>query len=152
PEVLEKVVAPVFAGIYGGDPEKLSVQSAFPQLKALDRGEAPRGTAGGPAVPAGITMFMTLKGGLSRLTDALALKLPPRCVRTGAAVSSLERRGGAWQVRAGSETYHADAVVSTLPAPVMSALLLDLDLELSTILREIPFSSTATVSFLYDAK
>ena len=37
PELLEKLVGPFVSGIYAGDPEKLSLRSAFPQLYEAER-------------------------------------------------------------------------------------------------------------------
>ena len=37
PELLEKLVGPFVSGIYAGDPEKLGLRSAFPQLYEAER-------------------------------------------------------------------------------------------------------------------
>lgn len=155
-EALERLVGPMLAGIYAGDPEQLSVQSTFPQLREMElaggllRSVWKRGSA--RAQPGSrLPIFMTLAGGLSRLVETLALKLPARTVRTGAAVRALSRRGGQWQLRLSTEdTLSADAVVCALPAPALAEAVADLDFELACVLKEIPFASTATVSMLFD--
>lgn len=153
-EVLDKIVAPLFAGIYAGDAEKLSLASAFPQFKEMEKkGGVLRSLRRMPAPSGrGNTMFMTLKGGLSSLTQALALRLPGRTVRTGARVERLSREGRQWKAFAGAGSFTADVVVSALPANALASLLQDLDGELAAILGEISFVSTATVSFLYEKK
>ena len=37
PELLEKLVGPFVSGIYAGDPEKLGLRSAFPQLYEAEK-------------------------------------------------------------------------------------------------------------------
>ena len=155
-EALDKIVGPMLGGIFAGDPEKLSLQSAFPQLKDVEAkgglwraARAAKRQAG--AKRADRTMFMTLKGGLGRLVETLALKLPAGRVRTNAPVQALRRRGGAWRVELrGGEAVEADAVIAAIPANLLSPLVADLDFELSCALGEIQFTSTATVSMLYD--
>lgn len=155
-EAVEKLVAPMLAGIYASDAFQMSLQSTFPQFGEMERKggllRAMWSRRKPSAAPApGISMFMTLKGGLSRLTDALAARLPAGCVRLDQAVLSLRRRGGKWQVRTAVETFEADAVISALPANALAPLVADLDPELSGVLGEIPFVSTATVCLAYDA-
>lgn len=156
-EALDKIVGPMLGGIFAGDPEKLSVQSAFPQLKDMEtRGglwrsaRAAKKTAKGRP-SSGRTMFMTLKGGLGRLVEALALKLPAGSVRTGAPVQALRRKSNQWRVELkNGESLECDAVISTIPANLMAPLVADLDFELSCALGEIQFTSTATASMLFD--
>lgn len=155
-EALDALVAPMLAGIYAGDPEKMSVASAFPQLLELERrGGVARGLWSLRPAPAargkGFSTFMTLKGGLSRAVEALARALPPGAVVTDCPVSAVRRAGGRWRVESAREAFEADAVVVAAPAPQAASLLEGLDPELAERLREIPFSSTATVSLVYDA-
>ncbi len=153
-EALDKIVSPMLAGIYAGDCEQMSLQSTFPQLKELERKggifKGMRAAAKRPKASTDLTMFMTLKGGLSRLIEALARKLPRGTVRTNAAALSLKRRGAEWQITTKEAMISADAVISALPANALAAVIGDLDFELSAVLKEIPFVSTATVSLVYD--
>lgn len=154
-EAVEKLVAPMLAGIYAADAEQLSLRSTFPQFLEMERrggllaGLWRRRRA---APPAGdVSLFMTLKGGLSRLTDALAARLPQGSLRCGQAVESLRRRGDLWEVEAGGAVFEAESVVSALPANVLAPLLSGADAELSSALAEIPFASTATVTLAYNS-
>ena len=157
-EALDKIVGPMLGGIFAGDPEKLSVQSAFPQLNEMEsKGGLWRSAVAAQAArkegarrDPDRTMFMTLKGGLGRLVEAIALKLPPGTVRTGKSVTSIRRRSAGWQLDVGGEPLQADVVISALPANALAPVVADLDFELSCVLGEIPFTSTATVSALYD--
>ncbi|MHB2026408.1 MAG: protoporphyrinogen oxidase [Elusimicrobiota bacterium] len=137
-EVLEKIAGPLLAGIYAGDPELLSLESTFPRLgKSLS------------AATPGRSLFMSFRGGLSRLTDALALALPGGCVRTGVQASSVRRENGEWAIETSAGSFRADAVVCAISARDAAPIVAGLDPEMSSILGEIPFASTATVSLLY---
>jgi oxygen-dependent protoporphyrinogen oxidase len=155
-EALETLVGPMLAGIFAGDPEKLSVRSTFPQLLDMEkRGGLARAlwTGGGKARAArpGITTFMTLKGGLTTAIEALVRSLPPGAVRTDSPATAIRRHGGHWEVVTPQGVLTADAVVCAAPAPALADALEGLDPELSARLREIPFVSTATVTLVYDA-
>jgi oxygen-dependent protoporphyrinogen oxidase len=152
-EALDLVVGPMLAGIYAGDAETMSLRSTFPQLKEMEaRGGLLRSiwNAKGRAPGADLSMFVTLKGGMSKLIDALHAKLPAGTVKLNHPVQGLKRRGGRWHIQTPQGVIEADGVVSALPANVMSKATADLDLELSSCLAEIPFVSTATVSTVYE--
>ena len=155
-EALDRLVAPMLAGIFAGDPEKMSVRSAFPQLLEMERtgglaralwlGGAPRGPR-----REGFSTFMTVKGGLSRVVNALAEALPPGALRLDCPATAVRRREGRWEVVTPRGALEADAVISAVPASAFADPVEGLDPELSARLREIPFASTATVTLIYDA-
>lgn len=154
-EALERLVGPMLAGIYAGDPERLSVQSTFPQLLELERkGGLARslwlGGAGRAAAKDGFSTFMTLKGGLGRVVEALVRRLPAGALRLDHPVESLRRRGGEWEIGSPRGSLTADAVICALPAPAAASALEPADPELAHRLREIPFVSTATAAFVWE--
>ncbi len=159
PEALERLVAPMLAGIYAGDPEKMSVRSTFPQLLEMEKkGGLVKsmwlgwlGTKRAAPRP-GLTTFMTLKGGLSMVVDALQRRLPPRCVRTDTPATAVRRRDGRWEIVTPNAVLDADAVISALPAGALGDIVEGLDPELSMRLREFTTSSTATSVLIYDDK
>ena len=156
-EALERLVGPMLAGIYAGDPERMSVRSTFPQLLEMEKkgGLVKALWTGGGARPPrrdGITTFMTLKGGLSSAVSALVARLPARCVRLDTPAQALRRRGGQWEVVTPHGVLESDAVIAALPAPALADIVEGLDMELAMRLREIPFVSTATSTLIYDAK
>ena len=92
-EATDMAVAPLLAGLYAGDVDRLSALATFPELVAweatqgsLIRGSqaAMRSARRGTPTP----MFVKPKGGVGRLTDTLAASLGDRVV-TGAPVGSL---------------------------------------------------------------
>ncbi|MDP3544267.1 MAG: protoporphyrinogen oxidase [Elusimicrobiota bacterium] len=158
-EALERLVAPMLAGIYAGDPERMSVASTFPQLLDMEkRGGLVKSMWLGwlgtkrAARRDGLTTFMTLKGGLSMVVDALQRRLPPRSVRLDTPAQAVRRREGHWEVVTPNAVIEADAVISALPAYTFADCIEGIDPELAVRLREIPFSSTATSVLIYDDK
>lgn len=150
-EVLQYAAGPVLAGIFAGDPDRLSLQSTFPQLQELERrGGLLRQAGAGRGLKPGRTLFMTLRGGLATLTEALVKRMGAGQARVGAPVTALSRRGGVWRVSTPRGTLEAQAVISALPAYAFADLTENFDFELSGVLREIPFVSTATVSVIYE--
>jgi len=154
-EALEVLVGPMLAGIYAGDPEKMSLKSTFPQLLEMERrgGLVRSMWLGAPkrARREGLTTFMTIKNGLGRVIEALARSLPSGSVRTDCPAQAVRRRGGRWEVVTPRGSIEADAVVASSPASALADSVEVLDPELSIRLREIPFVSTATTTLIYDA-
>lgn len=153
-EILDKMAAPMLGGIYAGDCESLSLQSTFPQLKEAEAkgGLVKMMNRSRRQPPKDKTMFMTLKGGLASLTQALASSLPADIVRTGTIVTRLERREGLWRAHSDKGILAADGVISALPANALAAVAGELDMELAAVLGEIPFVSTATVSMSFEPR
>ncbi len=128
-EILEYLVNPLIAGIYAGDPERLSVKYAMP---ALFHGERKHGslivgtmkemkTKGGIVRQKGITSFTE---GLGTLPTAMAASLG-ESMRTGTRVTRVDRIGATWRLLA--EGTHGgvidcDAVICATPAHALATL------------------------------
>ncbi|HUL52495.1 MAG TPA: protoporphyrinogen oxidase [Opitutaceae bacterium] len=131
-EIVDYAINPLVAGIYAGDPEKLSARHAFAKLWEIEQrhGSLIRGQiaamrerrARGEAPASRIVSFTR---GLETLPAALAARLPPGAIRTGTAVLSLSA-GTPWKVvsRHGglAATDEFDAVVLALPAAALARL------------------------------
>ncbi|MBI3297642.1 MAG: protoporphyrinogen oxidase [Elusimicrobia bacterium] len=162
-EALEVVVAPIMAGIFAGDPDRLSLAATFPKFPELEQrwrsvilglraDRARRAGLKAAAAPARrVTMFMAMSGGLETLTAALAARLPAGAVRLRAPAESLTRTGDRWVVRAKGEEHPADAVVLAVPASAAARLTAGLDPALSAELASVRYVSTATVTLSYPA-
>ena len=160
-EALERVAAPLVAGIYTADPERLSLAATMPRFQALERqhrslilglrrSATARETAG--ASGARWSLFVTLAGGMGELVDALATRLPRESVRLGCRAVGLVRGGEdpTWSVRlAGGERLPADGVILAGEAHQMAPLVRDLDDDVARILAGIPYASSVTVSLAY---
>ena len=171
-EVLDRLAEPLMAGIYVGDPARLSIDATFPQLAALERAHGSlirglrRSARAGPTGAGAPAAFASLAGGVGTLVDALATDLGP-VVRTGAPVARIGRAadegaaGGG--VASGASTaggpYHvvledgrslaADAVVVATPGPATARLLADVAPDAARIAAALRHLSSATVSLGY---
>lgn len=170
-EVLDKIAEPLVAGIHAGDPETMSVRSSFPKfvqmeqeygslikgmlkrMALLKKTARPRDAGGGGKK---VTMFMTLRNGLSDLVEELAgrlAKINHTRIMTGVKVAGVSRKDQGYEVAfEGSGALTADAVIVAAPAHAAARVVKDLDRELSEKLLTIPYASTATVSVAFRKK
>ncbi len=165
-EALDRMAQPMVAGIYGGDPHRLSLQATFPVFQRMEeehgsviralwsaRGKsAAGGTGSGTSRASGARygLFVSFDEGLQALSDGLAARLPPGAVRLGSTVSALApAASGGWRVSVASEEESHDAVVLALGAPVSAGLLQSFDEDLAEGLASIPYASALTVSLAF---
>lgn len=132
-EIMDYGMNPFVAGIYAGDPEKLSARYAFPNLWQLERShgsllrgfraQAAERRARGEAT--GIVPIISFAHGLQTLPAALAAALPEGSVQIGATVISLIP-GRPWKLiwtrTDAVQTADFDAVVLALPASGLAQL------------------------------
>lgn len=160
PELLNKIAAPLMAGIHAADPEALSLQSTFPMFLQLEqtygsilrgmfsqrmRKKPGRASTGQQSKPG--SMFMTLRGGLQQLVDALQSCLHAGTVCVNLGVTSITHDADQYMVALSDGTsVLADEVVFTTPAWATARMVQSIDHVLASKLREIPYVSTATVS------
>jgi oxygen-dependent protoporphyrinogen oxidase len=153
-EATDKLVAPLLGGLFAGDIDRLSVQATFPELGAWERehGSLVRGARAASSASKGrapAPMFVRLKGGLRRLTDALAEAIAPERLRCGVTVDEIRRDGSAYVLLADGAEYPADAVVFASPAFVTADLVGALAPDAARELRQIPYVSTAVALLVY---
>ena len=166
-EAFDRLIEPLVAGIYAGDASELSVSATFPQFVDLEmkHGGLIKGalaqqqvhrtsqTSNGPRR----SLFVTLQGGLSDLVLRLAEVLTASGVilLTGKNVEQIKRENSLegirpWKVTlAGGELMEADGVGLATPAFVSSRLLKSVNSQVSSLLADIPYASTATVSISF---
>lgn len=154
-EVLTYLVNPFVAGIYAGDPERLSARHALPLLFHAERrhgslivgGMKEARARAGIVRQKGITSF---RDGLATLPEAMAGALGPR-VRLGARVRRVAREGDGWRVHLerdglNADHYH-DAIVYAGAAHALGSLGFPAealpDLGPATQLRHPPISTLA---------
>jgi protoporphyrinogen/coproporphyrinogen III oxidase len=161
-EASERLVAPLLGGISAGDASDVSVRAAFPMLVAMERehGSLVRGMraaarkrrASGSSGASGSSAFLSLRGGVGALVDALVdrLRSDGAALRTGVSVRAVSRREGGWIVDVGAgEPMVADAVLLAVPARVAAVCVGAVDDELARALGAIRYGSTATVFLAY---
>jgi protoporphyrinogen/coproporphyrinogen III oxidase len=153
-EATELAVAPLLAGLFAADIDRLSVRATFPELASWERtqGSLVRGSqaARRASADAGTRpMFLRLRGGMPRLTDALAAATGRERLLLDDPAATLERSGHAWIVRTARSGIDADAVVLATPAFESARLLRGVAPAPSAGLAEVPYASTAVVFLVY---
>jgi oxygen-dependent protoporphyrinogen oxidase len=158
-ELYDRLIEPLMGGIYAGDGEQLSLAATFPQLRQAEiehggliksmlaaKRKAPPSRPGSKKWSA----FLTPTTGLAEIVEALEAKLNGVTVRLGRRVARVEAASpGHSVILENGETMQADAVILSTPAFVAADLISNLDSQISTALRAIPYVSTATVSVAY---
>jgi protoporphyrinogen/coproporphyrinogen III oxidase len=162
-EALEKIAAPLMAGIFAADPEKLGLQSTFPMFLEMEKqhGSLLRGIlkknhakarnrVSSPAKSKPSPMFMTLQGGLQQLVDALVARLRKDSLLLDRTILSVNRVYDRYQINLKDGTYlWADEIVFATPADITANLIRGMDPVLAFKLRAIRYVSTATVSLAF---
>ncbi len=161
-EFLDYAINPFVAGVYAGNPEELSVKSAFPKLYALEeeyggliigtiksirkrkqRAEKSKQSA---------RMF-SFKDGMQVLPKTIANKLGDRVIKSSE-VTALKKNGERYSVTYNhnelSKTIDCDILVSTLPAYVGSDLFKELDEKLSNHLSQIYYPPVLVIFLCYN--
>ncbi|WP_068786521.1 protoporphyrinogen oxidase [Paenibacillus phocaensis] len=161
-EVLENLTEPLLAGIYAGDTAELSLQATFPQFMEMERKHrslilgllaskkhpSPKLREGVPR-EAHHSLFLTLKGGLTGMTDALAAALQEERVITGQAVTKLTPHGNRYELELSrGERIEADAVILAAPAYAAARLLQD-QVAAAADLDQVRYVSVANLAFAY---
>jgi oxygen-dependent protoporphyrinogen oxidase len=160
-EVYDRLVQPLVAGIYTGDPEHLSLEATLPRFRQMeeDHGsliramwrqrkaqrQATRHSSG-----ARYSQFMAPRDGMSSLVNAAVKQLGTTEISLESPVKRLlPRAAGGWELCVGGNhprTLTADGVLLATPAQQSAALLKDLDPEISGEFAGIQYGSCALVS------
>ena len=162
-ETFDRLIEPLVAGIYAGDASELSLKATFPRFHELEQkyGGLIKGVLAQRSTPKPLptgfkpTMFMTLRGGLGDLIEALTKRVESSgaTLRLGQQVVALQMTNATANrykvVLQSGEMLTADGVVLATPAYVSSMLMRPHHESLSNLLDQIPYASTATVSLAY---
>jgi protoporphyrinogen/coproporphyrinogen III oxidase len=145
-ETLDYLAEPLLSGVYGGDPEQLSVASVLPRFLEMEAkyGSLGRAVMSAKRPPSGGSLFRTLRGGLGGMVEALAKGVNVRREE----VETIER---GFRVRAGGDWIEADHVILACPAWSAAALIGGIDGDLARSMNEIAYSSSLTVTLIYRA-
>lgn len=155
-EILEYLAGPFVSGIFAGDPEKLSLRSAFPSLALWESeyGSVIRGAmkSRGSGERVRPTM-VSFQDGMSALLDAMARKLDPE-IATSVTANSIESSGpNVWRIscsgKSENEPLSADAIVFATPAYTAAKILNRVSENIALALASIPYAPVAVVSHGY---
>lgn len=149
-ECIDYLAEPLLAGVYGGDPRDMSVNSVLGRFVEIEKkyGSLTRGVLAAPRpTSSGGSFLLTLKDGLGRLIDALR----PSADVVQAEVETIEQTSGGFRVRANGDWMEADHVVLATTACDAAPLVQSLQPELASLLAGIPYTSSVTLSLGYRA-
>jgi len=131
-ELVDYAVNPLIAGIYAGDPEKLSVRHAFNMLWQAERshGSLLRGMialvkAKKARGESGVSPIVSFPGGLQQLTDTLAARLPAGTLLLNTSVETVipgRPHRLVWKHDGQSGSGEFDAVILAVPASGLAQL------------------------------
>jgi protoporphyrinogen/coproporphyrinogen III oxidase len=163
-ELLDRLVAPFVSGIYAGDPERLSLRSAFPQVHKAEKsaGSVIRGmlrAAKSRKGPREKPTLLTFQDGNETLVRALVAKIGSS-FRSGLEVVGIYARREAGAVRfelrirqaRSEEIIVADRLILATPADVAGTLLRDVNAAFEPVLAGIEYAPVAVVSLGYKQK
>ena len=157
-EALDRLAEPMVAAIHAGDAERLSMNSLLPQFVAHERahGSVIRGLRRSASVTHGADPtvprpFATFHDGMGALARALVERTPAieHRLETPAARLETSREDGFEVIDRDGAPLAADAVLLATPAFASADLLSGLSPELASLLRQIPYTSSAVVSLAF---
>ncbi len=161
-EVLERLLDPMVAGVYAGNPDQVSLKSTFPTIHNLEReyGGLIRGMialkrerkregrrTGGPAGPSGeLTSF---KSGVGFLPKEISKRLKNN-VLTGCPVESIQKeKNGFMVLTSKGKRFEARKVLIAAPAYAAAAMVRGLSPSLADELGAIPYAPMGVVALGY---
>jgi protoporphyrinogen/coproporphyrinogen III oxidase len=159
-ELLDYAINPFVAGVYAGDPEKLSVSAAFPRLHELEQkyGSLIRGQVFGARERARkleqskqAAAMLSFKRGMQTLPDAIASRLA-RIEFNAEAVAVTPGNGGFTVTASGANgprDLHAHAVLVATPAAAAAKLVAPFSSQAAKALAAIPYPPVAVAICAY---
>ena len=161
PQLLDRLVGPFVSGIYAGDPERLSVRSAFPQLYEAEKsaGSIVRGMlrmARSKKGPRERPVLQSFRDGNETLVRALANRLGAALL-THTNLSGISRQNdGSFDIRLesqnGGESVSTKVLILATPTDVAGGLLSHLDSSFESLLSSTEYAAIAVVSLGYRKK
>jgi oxygen-dependent protoporphyrinogen oxidase len=151
-EVVDYVAEPLLTGVYGGDVSRLSARSVLPlflnyeerygslmrAVRRERRAEPDRGS-----------MFLSFRGGMQALTDALVKASGETLTVHHVEALSVRRGVGRWTVETSGGQFDSPSLVIALPAHRATTIISQGLPELADRLASIPHSSAITVTLVY---
>jgi protoporphyrinogen/coproporphyrinogen III oxidase len=156
-EMVDRLVNPLLAGVYGGLASQLSIRAVLPRFVeierkhgSLSRGMISRTGASTHASAAQQSIFTTLRNGMQSLTDALTGALDLAAVRLNTPVQEVHPSTDGWTVSSTKAAESFEAVILSAPAHAAASVLQAASPQLSSELASIPYSSSVTVVLGFD--
>ncbi len=166
-EALDRIAQPMFASIYTGDPELLSLRATMPRfldaeqkhgslIRGLAAARKEKSAAGGvEETGARYSLFATLERGLGSMVDKAIDKIGESRMRYQSMVVAVEKgsRGKQYDVvLARGTVLPCDAVIIAAPSFVASDLLAGIDPDVAHSLKKIQYASSAVLNLIYNRR
>jgi oxygen-dependent protoporphyrinogen oxidase len=154
-EAFERLVEPLVAGIFTADADKLSVAATMPEAVDVLRRHGTlwhRDQTQETASGARYGSFVTPRGGVGRLVEALAERLPAESIHLNQPIHGIEQNtDGTWILQAADDKKLGAfaGVIVALPTPQAARLLESTDADLAGLLRRVEYASSAVVTFAF---
>ncbi len=167
-EVVERLAAPMLAGVYGGRAATLSMRTIMPRFLQMEEqhGSLIRALQltgqSSAKKQSSQPIFTTLKNGMQQLLDAMMAQLDSAAVHTQCTISSAalsknkdsqkgkqEESGGKWSLQGAKFSEEFDALILALPAHATARLLQGCCPELAQELGKISYSSSVIVTLAF---
>ncbi|NKB81890.1 MAG: protoporphyrinogen oxidase [Nitrospirales bacterium] len=166
-EAFNRLIEPLVAGIYAGNAEEMSLAATFPRFAEIEQQHgglikgmlAQRKTSmpSKPTTGPKRTLFVTLQNGLGDLVDTLVQRLTTHgaTLLTNQKAVTLHPEAsahgaGGYQVTLSDGSIHrTDAVVFSTPAYSTAALINTMNPDAASVLEDIPYASTGTISLSF---
>jgi protoporphyrinogen/coproporphyrinogen III oxidase len=156
-QLLDRLVGPFVSGVYAGDPEKLSIRSAFPQLHEAEKaaGSVVRGMlrlAKAKKGPRERPTLNTFREGNETLVRALTRKLGTAILTRTSATNIYRQNDGSFHVSvesASNDSVSARSVILAASTDVTGKLLAQLEPSFQSLLIPIEYAAVAVVSLGY---
>ena len=165
-EMVERLADPLLAGVYGGDAASLSAAAVLPRFVDMERqyGSLSRGMLasrkkmatmmrekhGENHRPQPRPLFSSLKNGMQQLVDAVADFLPRESVNLNRDITAILRDDDQWRLVSAAGVESFDALVLAAPAQLAGRLISGAAPTLANELLEISYSSSVTVTAIYN--
>jgi protoporphyrinogen/coproporphyrinogen III oxidase len=149
-EALDYLAEPLLAGVYGGDPREMSVNSVLARFVEIEAkyGSLSRGVLTAPKPPgsgSGGSLFRTLRNGLGSLIE----KLTPSADHIQGTAESFLQDSSGLRVRVNGNWMDADSVILATRAYGAGDLLKSMAGRLADLLLQIPYNSSTTLTLGY---
>ena len=151
-EATERLVAPLLAGLFAGDVDRLGAAATFPELPEWERrfGSLIRGAKAATSASATAgPMFVRPRAGVAVLPNELAERLGAGAITTRTAVRKTEPRGGGFAITADVGAMLARCLVLATPSSATADFVAQAWPKLAAHLRMLRTVSTAVVLLVY---
>jgi len=159
-EALDKLLDPMIAGIFAGNPFRLSIKSAFPKVWELEKkyGSLIKGMLAlkkqrkiEKTTPGPTGTLLSLKNGLFDFVKAISkfLKDNGAHIVLNSKIKEIQKEGNKFILKEEKNFYEFDKLILACPAYEASKLLLNLDKKLSDLLSQIKYTPIAVVAFAF---